>query len=200
MSNSATQRSRALTEAADWFARQRRLSITTDELYEFREWRRVADNAAAFAAVEATWEATGKLAERPAIQAITEAALEKRPARRAAPDPTVRARWLYGIVAAGLVAAVAAGFAFQSPPTFQTRVGEQRLVTLIDGSRVRLNTDSKLVVHFRGRERRVELVRGEAFFEAAHDASRPFVVEADGARVRALGTKFDVRRDSDLVR
>ena len=44
------------------------------------------------------------------------------------------------------------------------------------------------------------LARGEAFFEAAHDAARPFVVEADGTRVRAVGTKFDIRREPDLVR
>jgi transmembrane sensor len=189
-----------LSEAADWFARQSRLSITTDELYEFRDWRRDPENAAAYASVEATWEATGGLAGRPAIQAATEAALQKRPARGAAPAPAVRARWLYGILAAGLVVAVSAGFAFQRPATFKTRVGEQRVVTLTDGSLVRLNTDSKLVVRYRRNERRVELIRGEAFFEAAHDAARPFVVVADGASVRALGTKFDVRRDADLVR
>jgi transmembrane sensor len=46
----------------------------------------------------------------------------------------------------------------------------------------------------------VVLSRGEAFFEAAHNAARPFIVEADGARVRAIGTKFDVRRDGDAVK
>jgi transmembrane sensor len=189
-----------LTEAADWLARQCSRSITVDELYEFRDWRRDPDNAAAFASVEATWRSSGELANRPAIRAVTEAALQKWPARRAEPDPSVRLRWLYGIAAAGAVAAVAGWIFFQLPPTFETQVGQQRLVTLDDGSRVRLNTDSKLVVRYRRNERRVELVHGEAFFEAAHDAGRPFVVEADGTRVRALGTKFDVRRDADLVR
>lgn len=55
-------------------------------------------------------------------------------------------------------------------------------------------------MRFRRDERRVVLGRGEAFFEAAHDATRPFVVEADGARVRAIGTKFDVRRDANAVK
>jgi transmembrane sensor len=85
-------------------------------------------------------------------------------------------------------------------PTYRTGVGEQRLLVLQDGSRVRLNTDSELRVRFRSGERRVILARGEGFFEAAHNPARPFVVEADGARVRALGTKFDVRRDAATVR
>jgi transmembrane sensor len=84
-------------------------------------------------------------------------------------------------------------------PTYSTRVGEQRLVVLRDGSRVRLNTDSKLQVRFGLQERRVILAKGEAFFEAAHDPTKPFIVEADGARVRAIGTKFDVRRQAGGV-
>jgi transmembrane sensor len=55
-------------------------------------------------------------------------------------------------------------------------------------------------VEFRGKERRVVLQHGQAFFEVAHDAARPFIVVADGARVRAIGTKFDVRHDSAAVR
>ena len=85
------------------------------------------------------------------------------------------------------------------PTTTSTHVGEQRLVVLNDGSRVRLNTDTKLNVRFGLHERRVVLAKGEAFFEAAHDATKPFIVEADGARVRAIGTKFDVRRAGQNV-
>jgi transmembrane sensor len=87
----------------------------------------------------------------------------------------------------------------QMAPTFSTEVGGQRLEVLKDGSRVRLNTNSKVQVRFTGDERRVKLLRGEAFFEVAHDAARPFTVETDGTKVRALGTKFDVRRDGDAV-
>ncbi|HEY3949839.1 FecR family protein [Phenylobacterium sp.] len=200
MSETATQRSRAQTEAADWFARQSRLSITTDALYDFREWRKDPANAAAYAAIEATWTAAGGLAEDRDIKAATQAALQPQPARRAAIDPAVRARWLYGVVAALVVAAVGARVLIHPTPAYETRVGEQRLVVLADGSRVRLNTDSRLIVRYRRGERDVELARGEGFFEVAHDPSRPFVVQADGARVRALGTKFDVRRDPDRVR
>lgn len=200
MSETAVQRSRAQAEAADWFARQSRLSITTDELYAFRDWKRDPANAAAYAAIEETWTAAGGLAEDPEIVAATQAALEAPAPRPKTVDPSVRARWLYGMAAAAIVVAAATGFVFQAGPSFETRTGEQRLVTLEDGSRVRLNTDSKVIVRYRRAERRVELARGEAFFEAAHDTARPFVVVADGTHVRAVGTKFDVRRDAGRVR
>jgi transmembrane sensor len=83
--------------------------------------------------------------------------------------------------------------------TFATQVGGQRLEVLADGSRMRLNTDTQVRVAFRGGERHVVLTHGQAFFEVAHDTARPFVVEADGVRVRALGTRFDVRHDGQGV-
>jgi transmembrane sensor len=89
--------------------------------------------------------------------------------------------------------------AHQLYPTYSTEVGGQRLALLEDGSRVRLNTDSKVQVHFTRTERRVKLLRGEAFFEVAHNAARPFTVDTGEAHVRALGTKFDVRRDGDAT-
>ena len=200
MSDTATQRSRAQAEAADWFARQCRLSITTDELYAFRDWRRDPANAAAFAAVEATWIEAGGLIHDPDIRAATEEALRTHPSRRTSAEAATRSRWLLGLATAGAIVVIGGVLVFQPAPTYETQVGQQRLITLQDGSRVRLNTNSKLVVRYRRDERRVVLARGEAFFEAAHNADRPFVVEADGTRVRAIGTKFDVRRDADLVR
>jgi transmembrane sensor len=69
-------------------------------------------------------------------------------------------------------------------------------VQLDDGSRIRLDTDTRLVVRLSSARRLVQLQRGQAFFEVAHDATRPFVVEAGTTDVRALGTQFDVRRDA----
>jgi transmembrane sensor len=70
-------------------------------------------------------------------------------------------------------------------------------VTLDDGSVVTLNTETKLRVRFRADSRALELIRGEALFDVAHDAQRPFLVSAGDSRVRALGTRFQVRRDND---
>ncbi len=201
MSNQAADVARAQSEAAGWFARLSQLSITTDALRDFRDWKRDETNAAAYAKVEATWAATGALSKRPAIQAETAEILRRRPAHTPAQAGFMRYALPSAITASVIVVgATVAWLNLQPQPTFTTRVGEQRLVVLEDGSRVRLNTDSALRVRFRKAERRVVLARGEAFFEAAHDASRPFIVEADGASVHAIGTKFDVRRDGDAVR
>ena len=190
-------------EAAAWLERLRR-PVTTAALYEFQAWRRDAANANAYADVEATWEATKRLASDPDIQTATAEALRRPPARARLRRPGLLGVGPFAIgatVAAALAIAVGvAWIATQSQPSYETRVGEQRLVVLKDGSRVRLNTNSRLVVRFRHDERRVILARGEAFFEAAHNAARPFIVEADDARVRAIGTKFDVRRDGDVVK
>ena len=72
------------------------------------------------------------------------------------------------------------------------RRGEYRLV-LADGSKVYLNSESELrfPVVFTGGERRVYL-SGEAFFEVAPDAEKPFIVEANDVDVRVLGTRFNV--------
>jgi transmembrane sensor len=72
--------------------------------------------------------------------------------------------------------------------------GGRYAVTLPDGTRVWLNADSRLTypVSFNGAKREVEL-SGEAYFEVAHDASRPFVVSVRDAKVNVLGTRFNIR-------
>ena len=66
-----------------------------------------------------------------------------------------------------------------------TAVGEVRRVPLADGSTAAINTDSRLRVAIDDASRRIEIARGEAFFEVAHDKARPFVVAAGKVRVRA---------------
>jgi transmembrane sensor len=85
------------------------------------------------------------------------------------------------------------------PPTgaITTAQGEVRLVPLVDGSAVTLNTESKLAVEYSKAERHVELLAGEALFNVAKDHARPFIVHAGSTRVRAVGTSFSVRKISD---
>ncbi|HZZ33102.1 MAG TPA: FecR domain-containing protein [Phenylobacterium sp.] len=202
MSEMATERSRADNEAAGWFARLNQLSVTTESLWAFREWRRDPANREAYARTEAAWDAAGRHMDDPEIRAMTAEALARNPVRpdRAHSRQGLRPAILLASAAVTCAAAVVVIWTLGlTQPTYRTGVGEQRLVVLQDGSRVRLNTDSELRVRFRASERRVVLARGEAFFEAAHNPARPFVVEADGARVRALGTRFDVRRDARAV-
>lgn len=83
-----------------------------------------------------------------------------------------------------------------------TGIGEQKTVTLVDGTRVTLNTNSRLLVRYDQRVRRVVLSSGEAYFNVAHNEHWPFVVEAGDQKIVALGTSFVVRRtdpDRDSV-
>jgi transmembrane sensor len=103
-------------------------------------------------------------------------------------------------LAAAAVLAVVAGAGFElwlSQSSYRTAVGGLASVPMADGSKVILNTDSQIHVEVNQHERRVDLERGEAFFEVAKDASRPFVVHAGNKRVVAVGTQFSVRREAD---
>lgn len=75
----------------------------------------------------------------------------------------------------------------------ETSIGEQKVVSLADGSVIHLNTDSLVIVDFSNTQRNVNLVRGEAHFEVAHDESRPFIVKAADNTVTAVGTAFNVQ-------
>jgi transmembrane sensor len=76
-------------------------------------------------------------------------------------------------------------------------VGQQRNVTLADGSIVALNTNTIVETELGGQTRQIYLRKGEAYFQVAHDRSRPFFVHAGDALVRAVGTQFDVRLRAD---
>jgi len=74
-----------------------------------------------------------------------------------------------------------------------THVGRTDRVTLQDGSRVDLNTDSEIKVRFAGGERQIVLLHGEALFTVVHRPDWPFSVRAGVATIRAVGTRFSVR-------
>ncbi|MDV6331140.1 FecR family protein [Asticcacaulis sp. 201] len=108
--------------------------------------------------------------------------------------PVVTRRGILAFVGGGIAAATAGAFLlFDRTQSFTTRIGEVRQVALSDGSTATLNTDSRLLVDFHGRERRIALASGEAWFQVAHDRTRPFIVETGKVRVRAVGTAFSVR-------
>lgn len=78
--------------------------------------------------------------------------------------------------------------------------GAEYVLTLSDGTRVWLNSESKLryPVNFTGEQREV-FVEGEAYFLVKHDAEHPFIVHAEGAGIEVLGTEFNVRTYEDEV-
>lgn len=192
---------RAEREAADWFAKLNTLSITTAALEQFQAWRRVPSNDAAFERIEALWDVGERLRGDPDIQRGVAQALNRRPwlhrilgVWNAAP----RAR--NGAIAMAAAALVALTFVIDQSGQYRTGIGEQEVVTLEDGSRLRLDTDSRVKVRFGEAGRDIQLLRGQAFFDVAHDASRPFVVSAKDTQVRALGTRFDVRLTGEAVK
>lgn len=112
-----------------------------------------------------------------------------------------RALQLRALAASLLLAmAVATWSMWPSGPSYQTPIGGLASVPLADGSMVTLGTDSKIRVELTKNERRVNLDRGEAFFEVAKDRARPFVVRVGEQRVVAVGTRFSVRRDVHDIR
>jgi transmembrane sensor len=109
-------------------------------------------------------------------------------------EPPSRRRFLWGAAAAAasFVAVGATSWRLLSRETFATQIGETRIVPLGDGSVITLNTDSEVSVRYSRSSRDIKLVRGEALFDVAKDAKRPFTVDANGTSVRAVGTSFTV--------
>ncbi|MBM68852.1 MAG: hypothetical protein CME43_05195 [Haliea sp.] len=121
------------------------------------------------------------------------------------PEPTAlhsgptRRQWLAGAtaLAASLALAVVLLPRDRGPDaveSLRTAQGERTTYTLSDTSRVTLNTDSQLDVAFSQGNRQLTLVKGEAYFDVAHDPQRPFAVSTGDATVTAIGTAFNVYR------
>jgi transmembrane sensor len=181
-------------EAAVWLARLHSDQRSEEMERNFRVWLAGnAQRAAAFERMTNTWEATGALRSRPVVAAPEPATKQQ---RRGVP-------WIAATqaLAAALVLAVTIGFALRllpandTPPTsvVETSLGERRSLQLEDGSRLMLNTDSRVSVAFTADSRIIELQRGQARFEVAKDPDRPFIVRAGGKQIVAHGTQFDVR-------
>ncbi len=144
--------------------------------------------------MEAAWDASARLRAAPPPLEIASAT------PRAAGRPDRRRLMFGGLAAAGAAVAATVGWRLlDNVDLYRTGVGERRVVALRDGSSVTLNTASTVEVAYTDAERRVRLVRGEALFDVAHDAARPFLVDAGSARFRALGTAFNVRLRPDVV-
>ena len=92
------------------------------------------------------------------------------------------------------------GVPSQGRQSFETQIAETRAITLADGSTVTLGARSRVTVELEETTRHVRLRSGEAFFQVARDPARPFVVEASGTRVEALGTAFDLRHGGGGLR
>lgn len=82
---------------------------------------------------------------------------------------------------------------------YSTVHGERDNVSLPDGSRIELNTNTSIDLRFTATARIIRLDRGEAYFEVAHDKKRPFIIRSGAEQIIVLGTKFAVRRSDDDI-
>ncbi|RZF60641.1 hypothetical protein EWE75_22000 [Sphingomonas populi] len=188
----------ACTQAAHWYARLQTLPVSARTLEQFFEWRKGEGNREAFDAVDRLYRQAGTLADRPAIVAATEQAMTRSAARpvRRYPGLGTMAAAVLGVVAVCLTTLAVWPSGGEQ---YATKIGEQRTIRLADGSKLTLDTDTALTVTFAKDARRISLAKGQAYFTVAHDAARPFTVDAGGTRVLATGTQFDVHRSGDRI-
>jgi len=183
-------------EAAAWLSVFGREHVTDDERAEFEEWlRRSSKHSVVFENLSALWGDMEVLTE---LSDIAEAMPEV-PTR--AGKPVWGRRAFFGAIAATFALVVVGTTAYVSNQddqlyqhaSFATAVGEQRTVTLSDGSVMHINTDSVVEVDFTPGERTLRLAQGEAHFVVTKNTQRPFIVNAASGAVRAVGTAFTVR-------
>lgn len=193
--------------AAHWVARHDR-GLSAEESADFAAWRRAAPaHAAEFARIEGVWGRADGLKADAGLSAlagqIDVLSLQAQRRRQAARGRVI---WGGGLAAAAAVALAWAAW-WRAPATSETLnvpsvavvpATSQRLI-LADGSVVELRAGGEVRPQFTPTERRVRLVRGEAHFQVTKDAARPFIVEAGGLAVRAVGTTFNVRLDPSAV-
>jgi transmembrane sensor len=178
-----------MDEALAWFARLRNGRIDPAERSAFETWRSAdPEHAEAYARAERLWKSQELSA---ALARFAEEAMRPPTRRRCHLRPR---RWAAAATILLLVgwSLLASGIVHRWRADYTTLAGEQRHITLTDGSSLTLNTDSALALDFSEAERAVRLLSGEAYFEVAPDSARPFVVRAGAASIRVVGTRFSV--------
>ncbi len=188
--------------ASRWLVRRQEPGWSAADQAELDTWLRESTaHEVAYLRLEYGWGKVGRLAAL------------RRPPDPVAPEGSrpraVRAQRLYrrplawSAAAAALLLGVALLVSYEAlftPDVYATGIGGHKVVRLPDGSRIELNTDTRVRTDFTPQTRSVWLERGEAYFDVAHEPLRPFSVYAGGRRVTVLGTKFSVRVDPDANR
>jgi transmembrane sensor len=195
--------------AAEWHGRMNDVELDESTRAAFELWFRADPrHAAAYEALTNMWSSMRAARADPRILALRREAL----AASVRLDQTRERRGRFSTIAwrAAIVLLVvgAASFALLSSDyrepieaggrkaeggLFATSIGERSTITLSDGSTVVLDAQSRIEVAYSHGQRHVRLLHGRAWFQVAKDPSWPFLVDAAGERVTALGTAFDVR-------
>ena len=189
--------------AATWIAQRDNGVWGEADAASFQQWlMQSVGHRVAYYRLNAAWTEAGRVRAFGAVAPAATTQQEDAELPIGAPGDTLpstgKKTRRFAIAASVLILLAAAFAVFKSQifhaDRFTTVIGGLQTVQMSDGSRVTLNTDSELRISLNDRERVVEIDRGEAFFDVAHDADRPFVVKAGNRRVIAVGTQFSVRR------
>lgn len=204
-------------QAADWVVRLDR-GCRDDERREFDRWLAAdPEHRNAYDAAYELWcelddiaamlpEARTPLRAAPPASSVPVTASISPPVADVVPirrQRTALGRRVWGAMAAAVLLAVgllvSPEIELRLRADLRAQVGESVTRILGDGSTVQLNTDSAIAVRYTDDQRGIELLRGEAAFEVAHEPERPFVVHAGNSSIIALGTVFQVRADQDVA-
>jgi len=183
--------------AASWLVVLGREDVSHDDKANFKSWLESSDrHRETFTELAAMWDDMALLEDLEDIARGTVAAEQKKPS----PFLHSRRTLLGGIAASIGVIAVSTSLwtlsdkeSFYQTDSFATVIGQQKSVSLSDGSTMQINTNTELDINFNPHARLVKILYGEAHFEVAKDKNRPFYVSAAGGIVRAVGTAFVVR-------
>lgn len=187
------QAERRLADAAQWRVRLTDSGLDTSP--EFEAWLRIAENRAAWEQVSQPWDYFDRVAHAPEMIAARQAALAdaKGTETRLARPATLR-RLAQAVAAVFVVGVITTGgyWWLSRPDDYRANVGERRVITLSDGSKISLDADSEVTVRYSAHARSLQLLKGQARFDVAHDKSRPFSVVAGRQKVIATGTAFNI--------
>ncbi len=185
-------------KAAEWLMRREQPEWSQADQAALDGWLNESmSHKAAFWRLEHSWQ----MADRAGALGTREVALLPRRRRLSAKG------WQGGALAASLLLGIAFVGLYTRPTlspqpsvdTYDTGIGGHRIVPLVDGSRIELNTATILRTSISRQRRDVWLDRGEAFFEVAHLEGSAFVVHAGPRLITVVGTQFSVRREGDQV-
>lgn len=186
--------------AASWLARID-AGLSTEEAVALSAWRSADPrHEAELAKLELIWRELEGL--KPAKTTVAGEAIRFPPVAK----PGRRRSIAFPIAAMAAAASIVVGLTLWQRSSSNPGSGESgltavnyqvvrsaRLVTLPDGSLVDLKGDSQIETEFTATERRVRLVRGEAYFAVTKNPDRPFLVSVSTATVRAVGTAFGIK-------
>ena len=205
-------------EACEWFVEFRSGDLDDSDRRQFDLWaRKSPEHLAAYLEIAAIWSEGSALdsdRKRDAETLIAQSAvdvtnvvpLSERPRSDVSPAAVAKSdrqshRWYFSpprvllaasIAAVSVIAGLLIGYQRLQAPIYTTTFGEERSITLEDGSVIDINSHSKIRIRYTADERNVDLLEGQALFHVAKNPARPFFVSSATTQVRAVGTEFDV--------